>query len=233
MNMLIHRLPRSLPIMWSRSKCHHCHSPLKAHHLIPILSYIGLKGRCAYCNNKISLRYPVVEIASILILFYTRYAYHGPINPWVITILLYALLVVFFTDTETFTIPNTITIPLTIFGGILAITNHTLADSALGWSIGFGVYLLIGVIAQLIYKKPAMGGGDMKLGGAIGTLLGAKLTALTIYFSFIFGGVIGIALILSKIKKRGDYIPFGPSIVIACFVAIHIGDIIWKYYFGS
>ncbi len=134
---------------------------------------------------------------------------------------------IFYFDIKEKIIPDFITLPLIILGLVI---NYFLTVNLVTYFfamiLGYLIFWLINFVGKLIYKKDVMGGGDAKLMALIGAFVGCKLMLLTIYFSFIFGGVLALFLIIFKLNKKGDYLPFGPIIIIALiFCLIFKGNI--------
>jgi len=100
----------------------------------------------------------------------------------------------------------------------------------LGFCLGFGSLLIVALLAKLLIRKEGMGGGDIKLLGMIGLFLGWKLTLLTLILSIYIGGIFSLFLLLLKLKKKGDYIPFGPFISLAGFISLLWGNNIIQWY---
>ena len=231
-NMLIYRLPNQLSIM-PRSFCIKCKHKLGLYDLIPLVSYIFSFGNCRYCKKRISIRYPLVEITSVFIWFINWHFFNNSIEFYVMVFFFSSLLILFITDFTSFFIPNVITYPLIVLGLFYNFFNHNLIDSVYGILVGFFSFFLIGLIGRFFYKKNSIGGGDMKLAASIGSLWGLKTSILTVYFSFIVGGSIGLVLVLLGIKKRSDLIAFGPSIIAGFFISLFWGDWIWRTYISG
>jgi len=232
LNVLIHRLPKKEGIVLKRSYCPHCKEKLRVIELIPILSYIFQLGKCRHCQKKISFRYFLVETLSAITLplMWTFFG-HGLLF-YKTSLFLFALIVVFFTDMETYLIPDKITLPMVMGGLIFAVIEKNILDSIYGLLVGFLTFVIIGVLAKLYYKKDAMGGGDMKLGAAMGAFWGLKITIMMCYFSFLIGGLLGFILLITHLKERSDHIPFGPAMVLGSITSLAFGEKLWSMYFG-
>jgi len=105
-------------------------------------------------------------------------------------------------------------------------------NSALGVVVGGGIILIIGLGGSVIFKKEAMGGGDVKLAAMIGAFLGWRYIIISLFLGFFLGALIGIILIMTKIKKREDVIPFGPFIVLGSLITLLWGEKIITWYLG-
>jgi len=229
-NVLIQRLPRDETFILSRSRCPACKHSLYPKELVPIFSYLYLKGKCNYCQVSIPIRYLITEITAAIIATLLWHQFGWSLTLLKYTVFFSAVLISFFTDLETYIIPTQVTYPLILFGFGFALYEHTLLNSIYGFLIGGLTYLIIGWIGSLFYKKTVMGGGDVLLGAAIGACWGWKTATITCYLSFISGGVISGALLATKVKTLKDNIPFGPAIIIGSVIAILWGDYLWALF---
>ena len=236
-NVCIYRIPNKESIINPPSHCYNCNTRLKPLDLVPILSWTLLRGKCRYCGQKISPRYALVELLTgiLYVLIYKVYGFN------IITlyyILLASLLIIItFIDLDNYIIPD----ELVIFGSVGAIIFNILGqgisvkDSLEGGLICGGGMLALIYLIELIIKKEAMGGGDIKLFGMIGLFLGVKLGLLTILLSVYVGAIYGIIIIIhSKIKKKefNSMIPYGPFIAIGALISILYGTNIINWYIG-
>ncbi|ADL68795.1 Prepilin peptidase [Thermoanaerobacterium thermosaccharolyticum DSM 571] len=220
LNVVIYRLPRNESLVYPPSHCTKCKNELKPYDLVPILSYMILKGRCRYCGDKISIRYPIVELITGLI-YLILFIYFGiSIKSLSYAFLASLLIVITFIDIEHKIIPNKIILTGLIAGAIFRVLmfNYGVWDYIVGFFLGGGVLLLISLLSG-----GGMGGGDIKLMALIGLFIGWKLTISTLFIAVLLGAVGGIILIVLKIKTRKDYIPFGPYISAACIISILYG----------
>jgi leader peptidase (prepilin peptidase)/N-methyltransferase len=233
MNVCIYRMPRKESIVTPRSHCVLCKKPIPWRDNIPILSFLILRGRCRFCKGRISLVYPVVEILSgvVTVFLFLRFGITGKF--FILWFFSSALIVSSFIDLRIREIPDEITLPGIVLGlglsalypALLGKSGSLLAfrDSALGVVIGgAGIYAL-GVFGEFIFKKEAMGGGDVKLLAMIGAFLGWKLTVLTFFLAPFFGAAVGVVL---RIKKGEEVIPYGPHLSLAALVALFYGETI-------
>lgn len=123
-------------------------------------------------------------------------------------------------DLRSYRIPDVLTLPLIVIGLAFGFLEHRFLDSVFGMVVGYGVYFGISWLAKLYYKEDAMGAGDFKLAAAIGSMWGVTVVALTIYASFLLGGILGLFLLIIGFKKRREVIPFGPVIVVSSFLVL-------------
>lgn len=235
LNVCIYRIPKRQSVVYPPSNCPSCGTPLKWHNLIPILSFVIQRGKCSYCGKKISLQYPIVELSNSLLYLLLYNKFGLSIDFIFYSTIASILLIIFFIDLYHQIIPNSLNILILITAIIYKTIQYILYDispnltnSLLGIIISSGVFLLI-----IIISKGGMGGGDMKLIGGLGFILGLKNIALTIFLSFCLGAIISILLLLFKIKGRKDPIPFGPFISLAFMMVIFWGDGILLWYINT
>ncbi|MCQ9206982.1 MAG: prepilin peptidase [Omnitrophica bacterium] len=231
MNVCIYRLPRKESIISPRSHCTRCGKNIPWYDNIPLLSFMLLKGRCRFCKKRISFVYPTVEIlsGSICALLFLRFG----LTPdfFILWFFTSALIVVSFIDLRIREIPDEITLSgialglalSTLYPGLLGESARLPAflNSFLGVVAGGGSIYALGFLGEFIFKKEAMGGGDVKLLAMIGAFLGWKLTIFTFFLAPVFGSIVGIIM---KVKNGEDIIPYGPHLSLAAIVALFYGD---------
>ncbi len=231
-NVCIHRLPWRQSLIFPGSYCPHCQQALRPWHNIPLLSYLLLGGRCAYCRTTITWRYPLVECLCGLLYLFLYHRFGLSVQSAVFALLVTSLLIVSFIDLAHKIIPDVITLP-GILVGILAsllVTPLTVASSVLGMFLGGGLFFLVAVLS-----RGGMGGGDIKLVAMIGAFLGWQAVFVTIFFGALSGAMVGIGLMLLKKKGRKDPIPFGPFLALGAFLAMIWGQdfLAWYIHFSS
>ncbi len=233
-NVCIYRIPRNESIIYPASHCPKCRTKIKPIDNIPLLSYILLKGGCRNCKSKISIQYPVVEFLTGLIYLIIYLIYGVSIQSLIYIILSSALIIITFIDLNEQIVPDVISLPGIVIGFILSffIPYISFIDSALGVVAGGGIILIIGLAGSVIFKKEAMGGGDVKLAAMIGAFLGWRYVIISLFLGFFLGALAGIILILSKIKSREDVVPFGPFIVLGSLITLLWGEKIITWYIG-
>lgn len=232
LNVIIYRLPRRESIVFPPSHCPSCGHKLSSKDLIPILSYVLLKGRCRYCGSKISPRYLLVELISGFYFALIFYFFDFSFTTFKFLVFFSLLLPVFFIDLEHMIIPDVISIPGTITGLILSLFNGDLKQSILGSVFYGGILLLIYLLALMILKEEGMGQGDIKLGFMLGSFLGFKLSVLALFLSYFIGGLFSLVLIGIKRSSLKYAIPFGPFLILGSFISLFWGDLILRLYFS-
>lgn len=235
LNVCIYRLPRNMSVVRPSSACPSCNTPIKPWDNIPVLSYILLKGNCRKCGERISIRYPIVELMNG-ILYWIAFNYFG--LGWHLPFLLSfisAMIVITFIDLDFQIIPDVITLPGIVIG--LASAFFLLPDpfslsvvgfknSIAGLFIGGGLFYLIAVLS-----RGGMGGGDIKLMAMVGAFMGWKAVFLTTFIGSLVGSLVGIFLMIFKGKGRKTKIPFGPFLAFGSIITLFFGRAILHWYF--
>lgn len=234
LNVCIYRIPKKLSIFTPRSFCVNCKTPLKVRENIPIISYILLRGRCSTCKAKISPRYLIVELltAIIYLLVFRKFGFGLPL----VTYLFFSslLIIITFIDLEHQLILNKITYPGIILGLLVSffLPNLSSLQSLLGGLIGGLIIYLLHLLSLLLFRKVGMGGGDLKLAILLGVFLGWQDLLLSLLIASFVGGIVGGVLIFLRIKKRTDYIPYGPYLCLGGMVVLLWGEDIISWYKG-
>lgn len=228
LNVCIYRIPKGESIAFPPSHCTSCNHRLGPLDLVPVFSYVFLRGRCRYCHEKISIRYPIVEMLNAFMYLLCFLKFGLTLEFVKFALLLSVLIVISLIDLDHSIIPGYIIIFAAVAGIILDIIGYKLNVSLLNYL--YGMLIGGGVILLIVVLTGGMGGGDIQLMAVIGLFLGFKNTILTLLLSFIIGGAAGATLILLKKKSRKDYIPFGPWIAAAAFIAVFLGDSIVNWY---
>jgi leader peptidase (prepilin peptidase)/N-methyltransferase len=231
-NVCIYRIPREESIVFPASHCTNCSTKLKWKDLIPVFSFLVLGGRCRYCGEKISLKYPLVELATSLIYLILAVMFGMSSTFFIYAFLCSLLIIATVIDLEFQIIPNGLVIIGIVAGFIFSLLGLSvpLVDALIGMLVGGGIFLLVALLAQLILKREGIGGGDIKFMAMIGLFIGWRLTILSILLSIYSGGLIGGLLLLFGIKKRSDAIPYGPFIALGTFLSILYGNDLINWY---
>jgi len=219
---------------FQRSYCPECKHELAWCDLIPVFSFIILKGRCRYCRKPISWQYPLVELVTgILFIFVFSYCsdFWGAV--YHLTIICF-LIVVFVYDLRHYTIPDEVIYPLVglvlIYNLLLMVMGH--------WAFWvFLNHLLSAILSAaflgsvfLISKGRWMGFGDVKLVFFMGLLLGFPDILIALFGSFLVGGIIGLGLVAVGKKSLKSEVPFGPFLSFATFIAMFFGKELMRWY---
>lgn len=214
------------------SECPSCGHQIRAWENIPVLSYLFLRGRCSACRSRISIRYPLIEIATGILSVLVLLHFGWTAQSMLALVLVWALIALTGIDIDTQLLPDKITLPL-LWLGLLANSAGafvSLEDAVYGaaagylllWSVFWGFKLLTG--------KEGMGYGDFKLLAALGAWMGWQALPTIVLLSSFVGAVIGIAGILIQGRDRNIPIPFGPYLAIAGFITLLWGDNLLQMY---
>jgi leader peptidase (prepilin peptidase)/N-methyltransferase len=232
LNVVAIRTLKHESIAFPPSHCVNCDHRLGVFDLIPVLSYLGLRGRCRYCKERISPIYPFGE--SLTALLYGVCAWHFGINQELIPALVFAsiLVMIIVTDIREMLIPNRIVYTGMLIIAAIRLFIHPLPlfNYALAFLLGGGLLLAISVISTLMLRKEGMGGGDLKLFALIGLMLGIKLTLLSIFFSSLLGTLFGVGMMVLGRYERGKHIAFGPFIALGSMISYLWGNTIVQWY---
>ncbi|SMP48785.1 prepilin peptidase [Anoxynatronum buryatiense] len=233
LNVCIYRIPREESIVFPGSHCPHCNTPLKPFELLPVVSWLALRGKCRTCGVKISARYPAVELLTGILITLVYLSYGLSISFFAISFLTLLLIVMTFIDLDHQIIPDGLTIMVAVGGvfhlayGLIGNTGITIGQAALGVLIGGGFFLAIAIVSN-----GGMGGGDIKLMAALGLWFGWQGILLVMFLSFIIGGIVSVGLLIARRKGRKSMVPFGPFIGIGTFLTAVYGNQIIQWYFS-
>ncbi len=258
LNVVIHRVPNEQSVVFPNSTCPNCKNPIKPYDNIPVLSWLILGGRCRNCNEKISPRYPAVELLTALIFLLVAWQIGFTAFLPVCLVFVAATLALIFIDAEHMILPNVITYPLLVFAlfvrfiyplfsgasvfpdlkifplnqmHVTPVWLVSLLGAVLGALVGGGSLWLVGEIWKRLRGVDAMGLGDVKMMFAVGALLGWRLTILSIFLGAFSGAVIGVFLIArQKEKDMQTQIPFGIFLGIGSIISLLWGEQLVRWY---
>lgn len=229
LNVCIWRLPREESIIWPGSHCPACSTALRVRDLVPVLSWLFLQGRCRFCGERISARYPAVELCTGG-LFLACWLHYGLVPELAAALVFSAFMVVVtFIDIDHQIILDGMVALLAACGLALQLWTGAvgLVSMLAGALAGGGLLLLLAILS-----KGGMGGGDVKLAFALGFWLGWQGNLLGLFLGFVLGGFGSALLLLLRLRGRKDYIPFGPFIAAGAWLALLYGRQILDWYFG-
>lgn len=229
LNVCIYRIPRGESIAYPPSHCTNCGNNIKSYDLIPVISYIFfLQGKCRYCGEKISIRYPITELFTGVV-FMLTYKYYGMSMEFIkFAVLSCFLIVIGMVDFDTTDVYFKTTMSGIIVGIVFLIVYYFNGYNI--WTYILGALIGGGFISLVILITGGMGWGDAEICFLAGMYLGWKLTLVMLFLSVVLGGIIGLLLIATKKKSKKDYIPFGPYIALGAMIAMIWGDEILKWY---
>lgn len=264
LNVVIYRIPKILEYQWHKecreicninsninsennvnniqkislskpdSSCPNCNHKIKFYENIPVLSYIFLGGKCSQCKQKISLRYPFVELLTAALSLLCIYYFGVSSKGFASVVFIWFLIALTFIDFDTQLLPDNLTFPLLWLGLIVNLQNTfvPISDAVIGAIVGYLSLWLVFWIFKLLTGKEGMGYGDFKLLSALGAWLGWQMILPIILMSSLVGAVVGISLIVMSKLGKDVPIPFGPYLAGGGVLALFFGDTIlqiWLY----
>lgn len=265
LNVLIHRLPIMLKNEWTsdcreflaeqtkteefkesktvevfnlaipRSQCPSCGHKITAIENIPLISWLFLRGHCSACHNKISIRYPLIELTTALFSILIAYTFGVQWFTLAALILTWSMISLSFIDFDTQLLPDNITLPIMWMGvlmSLLSISPISLEDSIIGLLLGYLSLWSIYHLFKIVTGKEGMGYGDFKLLALLGAWLGWQSLPLILFLSAVVGSIVGISLILFLGRDKNIPIPFGPYLASAGFISLIWGQQIKQTYFA-
>lgn len=248
LNVLVHRLPVMLERQWQQeaqevlgleqttherfdlclpaSRCPHCQHRIRAWENIPLLSYLALRGRCSACKGCISVRYPLVELASALLSLLVAWHFGPGLAALAVLLLTWGLIALSLIDADHQLLPDALVLPLLWLGlivnanGLLVPLANAVWGAVAGYLSLWSVYWLF----KLVTGKEGMGYGDFKLLAMLGAWGGWQVLPLTLMLASLAGALIGLALVRLRRAQMGAAVPFGPYLAIAGWIAVLWGD---------
>lgn len=227
LNVCIHRMPQGMSVVFGPSHCPRCSRRLKVPDLLPVLSFILLRGRCRYCGAAVSPRYPAVE-ALTAALFFAAYHHWGlgwqTVSMWVF---FSALVVVSLVDYDTRQILDEALVAALFLGApaLWMVSRDKLLDGMAGL-LAAGLLML----AIALAARGGMGGGDVKLSAVMGFFLGWPNVLVALLLAFISGALAGSALLFAGEKKRKDAVPFGPFLAMGSVAGTFWAEPLIRWY---
>jgi leader peptidase (prepilin peptidase)/N-methyltransferase len=235
LNVCGDRLPAGESLVYPPSHCPACQRRLRVKDLIPVFSYLWLRGRCRYCQATIPRRILWVEVGTGVLFGLIYWRYGLSIELPIALVYSCIFIVILVIDLEHRLILNKIVYPamavallLSIFFSIFSIQSTIvpgIKEAAIGGGIGFGLFLLVALIS-----RGGMGWGDVKMAALIGLVTGLPLTFVALLMGVILGGLVAGLLLALKIKKRKEAVPFGPFLSVATIVTLLWGSYILDWY---
>ena len=240
LNVVIVRLPQGLSVAAPRSFCPQCKATVAWYDNIPLLSYAFLLGKCRQCHDKISFRYPVVELLTAVLSMAT-YRHFGETIPYLLYFLFLVapLVAVVFIDLDHQIIPDVISLPGIVLGVVIRWMtalpwekNEVLINSLWGILVGGGFLFSVAFLYEKIKEGEGLGGGDVKLAAMFGAFFGWQGILFILLTSSILGSLFGVLLIVSRKGDLQVALPFGPFLALAALVYLYFGPPIIGWYLG-
>ena len=234
LNVVIVRLPKSRSIVRPGSHCPSCGHPIPFYDNIPLLSYLWLRGRCRFCKASISFLYPTVESLTglFLLALFVRFGFGLEFFSRLMLVLF--LIPITFIDLSDQIIPDCLSLTGAITGFAIALIPGGLPWTASLGAAGAGAatMALVAFLGRALFREEAMGWGDVKLAGMIGSYMGWTQLLVALFLSFLIGALAGLALTGLGRKSMRSRIPFGPFMATGSLIAIFYGRPLLEWYLG-
>ena len=228
-NVCIVRLPNDASLIRPRSHCPHCRTPIRNIDNIPVISFLMLRGKCRSCGARISWQYPLVELAMGTLFLINGLAWRRDgFRLFIVDVMTFYLLTLSIIDYYHRIIPDELSLSMIGMGLVCSYWNpyisaqagfSNLLQSFLAALAGGGAMLFLAWIGAKVFKKEALGGGDIKLVAGFGAMLGWMGLLTSVFLGSLFGAAVGILLLMLKKKKRGETLPFGPFLSLGAYAA--------------
>ena len=226
LNVCIARMPTGISVVTGRSHCPHCKEIIPWHLNVPVLSFLFLRGHCSACKKRISLQYPLVELSTAAL--FTLLLLKFELGPqWLAyAVFVSGLIVLTGIDLEHRIIPDELSLGGIPVGFLAALWTGDIPwwASALGVLLGGGFFYAVAWVYEKATGREGLGGGDIKLLGAIGAWLGYSAVLPVIILSSTFGSVTGLLYMILAKKDLKLAIPFGPFLAIAAFLYLMLRE---------
>ncbi|MEW6269106.1 MAG: A24 family peptidase [Thermodesulfobacteriota bacterium] len=239
LNVVIHRLPLQQSVVAPRSHCTRCGRTIPWYDNIPVLSWILLRGRCRACKEPFSVRYPIVEALTAVLLLALWLQLGWSLGLAFAFYFACSLLVVTYIDLDHRIIPDRVTLPGIAVGLLLALVApaevrwDAVQSWALGTLAGGGILWLVAWGYETATGREGMGGGDIKLLAMIGAFLGWQGVLVTLLLASLIGSLIGTAWMIARGGDRRLAIPFGPFLALGALVTLFWGEQIVTWYMNA
>lgn len=257
LNVVIYRLPRMMEQSWSEecriylglkqhtdeeklslylpfSHCTRCKKVILPWHNIPLISYLWLRGKCAYCKASISPRYPLVELLTCLVSVYVAWRYGVSMQTLAALVFTWFCICLTFIDLDYHLLPDELTLTLLWAGLVFSLYNVfcNSHDAIIGAIAGYAIFALTQWLFALATQKTGMGQGDFKFLAAMGAFLGWQMLPLIILLASVSGVIITFTHMLLKRNFKSNPLPFGPYLAVAGWIAMLWGKEIMRFYLG-
>jgi len=220
LNVCIDRLPNNESLLSPRSHCSSCHHRLTIKDLVPVFSYLWLRGRCRYCQSPVPRRLLWVEVGTGALFGYLYWHYGLSIELAITSFYCCLFIIIMVVDLEHQLILNKVTYPAMGVALLINVFSDEpgIVHAAIGGGIGLGLFLLVALLS-----RGGMGWGDVKMAALIGLVTGYPLIFVALVVAIILGGLVAVMLLLFKKKSRKEGIPFGPYLSLAAIATLLFG----------
>jgi leader peptidase (prepilin peptidase)/N-methyltransferase len=231
LNVCVYRWPEDRSVVSPPSSCPNCGTRIKWYDNVPVLGWMWLRGRCRACGTPISIQYPLVELLTAALWVMAAWRFGATWQTLSVALFFTLLLGIALSDARTYIIPDQFTLGGLVIGLALSFAPGGIdwKDAFLGAVLGYGLLWLVAVLGEWAFKKPAMGGGDIKMMAMVGAFLGPMGVLLTIFLGALFG-----TLIFAPISMRtGKLVPFGIFLALGAAITEPFGQAMIDWYVRS
>lgn len=214
--------------LMGRSRCPQCHHVLAWYTLVPVASYLALRGACLYCKHRIAPHYPAVEAVTAALFVVAGLLYLDEPVKLVVAVCTVAICVaIFLSDYLFYTIPDAISL-----SGLIVITIGQLVAGVAWQSVAAGIVAGASVfgLQYLLSRGRWVGSGDIRFGAFIGAATAWPNVIVSLFIAYVLGALVALPMLLRKQKKMNDALPFGTFLAVACLVTVFCGDAIVHWY---
>ncbi|WP_069998223.1 prepilin peptidase [Cellulosilyticum sp. I15G10I2] len=237
LNVCIYRIPKETSIVFPGSHCTNCNHSLGYMDLIPVISFLILKGKCRYCGHKIASRYMLIELLTGVLFGIVYLKFGLSIETIMYAVFAAVLVTLTMIDIDHMLLPTKIImfgvgvgIVFRVMQAVIYQDMMLVGSAVLAAGLGYGLFGMLFYGAKLLLKKEGLGFGDVRLMGMLGLYLSVNLLFFTMFIASLLASFYGIVLFYRK--KASEPFPFGPFLNIAALLALFYGDRIIGWYLG-
>lgn len=234
LNVCVSRLPAGESVISPRSRCPSCEHPIAWYDNIPVVSYLLLRGRCRACESRISAQYPLVELAVAAIWLAMAVRFGVSVEALRGAIFLTLLLGIALTDARHMVIPDHFSLGGVLLGLVFAAPpgDFPLGRAITGAALGYGLLWLVAWGGEKVFRKPALGMGDVHMMAMVGAFVGTSGALLTVLLGSVLGLLVGVPISWwrGRLAVMNTYLPLGVYLAVGAAIAHAWGDAIVAWY---
>lgn len=231
LNVCVYRWPEDKSVVSPPSSCPSCGTRIKWYDNVPVLGWLWLRGKCRACGARISIQYPLVELLAAALWVMAAWRFGLSWQTLSVALFFTLLLGIALSDARTYIIPDQFTIGGLVIGLALSFApgGITPQRAMIGAAVGFGLLWGVAVVGEWAFKKPAMGGGDIKMMAMVGAFLGPIGVLLTLFLGALFGSIIFTPITM----RTGKLVPFGIFLAVGAAITEPFGQAMIDWYVRS
>jgi leader peptidase (prepilin peptidase)/N-methyltransferase len=231
LNVCVYRWPEDKSVVSPPSSCPSCGTRIKWYDNVPVLGWLWLRGKCRACGARISIQYPLVELLTAALWVMAAWRFGLSWQTLSVALFFTLLLGIALSDARTYIIPDQFTLGGLVIGLALSFApgGITPQRAAIGAAVGYGLLWGVAVVGEWAFKKPAMGGGDIKMMAMVGAFLGPLGVLLTLFLGALFGSIIFTPITM----RTGKLVPFGIFLAVGAAITEPFGQAMIDWYVRS